>query len=196
MPGRKEVDFDALYAKYENLIGYAANCYRSISSAVDVDDLYQEGCLLLMKTWTRDDLEEVVREPLFKKSLFLLLRSKAYKQVKLANQLVGLRSSDDESSGIDLDVLFSTTDVEVLNEIYVGEFVAELKRLLDAGTVELLDFILSPEFKERGEITRKGSWVPAVAQRLGRTINEVYYLSYKLQHAARAVMPKFGLKVA
>jgi hypothetical protein len=194
---RSDAEMSVLYKKYENLIGYAANCYAGISSSVDVEDLYQEGCLLFMHTWTRDDIPEAAREPMFKKSLFLKLRSQAWNQVKLSNYLFDTQESSDESTGvrIDFDAISAASDVGILNALYASEFMAEVKRICDDDVAEMLDFIVSPTFVTGHEVKKKGDWVPAAAKLLGRTVNEARYSIYKLQAAVRAVAPRFGLAV-
>jgi len=195
---RSPDEMDRIYAKFENLVGYAANIYGRISHVIDIEDLYQEGCLLLMHTWTRDDIPEAAREPMFKKSLFLKLRSSAWHQVKLSNYLFDTQlEPSDESTGvrIDFDAISAASDVGVLNELYASEFMAEVKRICDDDVAEMLDFLVSPTFSTGHEIKKKGDWVPAAAKLLGRTVNEARYSIYKLQAAVRAVAPRFGLAV-
>lgn len=114
---KNDIQFEQAFKKYKRLIWYVA--YRNeITGVLSIEDLYQEGCILLyniVKTYEEQDVE-----PVFRKSL-------PVKMIELRRQTI--QQCRDYRKQVPLEVLMHSTnmDINLDDEPYGSPF--ELKSI-------------------------------------------------------------------
>ena len=183
---------DGLFQQYRGLIGYAAQMYSRRSKVIDPDDMFQDGCLLMLEFFR--DRTETTDERVhntFKKSLFLWMQRTVRRRIKQAHPTgkalvrmdymtgeennLGNDMYDHEPMCIQLDEILASVDTCVLTKMYAREFVAELRRVLRGADLTIFELIVDSvdTNDSRGEVVRRaaamtGIAVPTVYTRMTR----------------------------
>ncbi len=189
---------DALFLRYKRLIGYAAHLYARRSPSIDADDMFQDGCLMLLEYFRdRTDTTDDRVHNTFKKSLFLWMQRTAMRRIKQARPTgramirlgyqvdeMGNDRYDHEPNVIHVDEMLATVDTCVLTKLYAKEFVAELRRVL--GGTDRMIFELIVESVETGDTN--GDVARTAAEVTGTAVSTVYKRIGRIRDAALRVL--------
>lgn len=151
---------ESAYLKYVRLIQYVAQSCHSMLPVLDIDDLVQEGSLLLVEIWGSRGISEDERERLFKNRLLSRMMNRT------RSELVRRRTENDYKVRIDLDVL----DCRILASVYARELIAETRRLLQGQDRIIFDYMIGrrtlPQDRHVSSNVN-GQWSRHVARELG-----------------------------
>ena len=153
---------DGLFHRYRGLIGYAASMYANHSLIVEPEDLFQDGCLMMLEFFNgRADTEDRRVHNIFKKSLFLWMRRTVRRRIKQARPKGKTVLRLDGPSDINLDRMLVVADTCVLAKLYAREFVAELRRVLKGLDLTVFDLIVESVASgtERHDVVREAAIV-------------------------------------
>lgn len=142
---------EVLFRRYRGLIGYVASRYAACSSMLDQEDLFQDGCLMMLEFFRgRADTQDVLVHNTFKKSLFFSMSRRTKRSVRKARHRVTL-------SHIHIDRMFAAVDTCVMMRMYVREFVAEFRRLLKGTELTAFEILLEsvPNDGSRADVVRR-----------------------------------------
>ena len=168
-----------LFQQYRGLIGYAAHMYARRSKVIDADDMFQDGCLLMLEFFRdRTDTTDERVHNTFKKSLFLWMQRTARRRIKQArpagkamvrlDYMTGEGNNpgndryDHEPGSVQLDEILAAVDTCVLTKLYAREFVAELRRVLQGADLTIFELIID-SVDTRGDVVRRAAAVTGIA---------------------------------
>ena len=180
---------DGLYEQYRKLIWYVAHLYSKDSVCLSPEDMFQDGCVMMLEFFRgQEDTEDQRTHNTFKKDLFFWMRRLARRQVKKAKPTgrsmlrIGYQSSDDTSDkdAVNFDEILAAEDVCVLTKLYAKEFVCELSRVLHGP--DRVIFHMLVESSRSGE--KRGSVIKAAACCLGISVPYVYQRVNTIKKAA------------
>lgn len=172
------LDLDAGIAQFENLVKYAAKKVSDSSkldAAIDVQDLYQEGIVLLLEHLEKYK-EKTVEEfkLIFSTSLFRHL----YKKARNHNFVT-----------VELDTVYELGYTEdVVNEMYTEYIINQLKDLLsgDKVVLSILQELLQPSEKVIWEMTMDIARKKMLKSQ-GKKVNLFQNIKVKMIHIKRAL---------
>lgn len=161
---------EVLFRQYKGLIGYAASRYAACSPALDQEDLFQDGCLMMLEFFRgRSDTQNLLVHNTFKKSLFLSMSRRTKRFVRKARPHVSL-------AHVHLDRMFAAVDTCVMMRMYVREFVAELRRLLKGTELTTFEVLLESarDDSPRADVVRRIQDASGVSKTMAyRQINRI-----------------------
>ena len=150
---------DDLFQHYKGLIGYAVGKYQNCFPVLDPEDLFQDGCLMMVEFFDgRFDTKDEHTHNTFKKSLFFWLQrtvSRRMKQTWPTGKAMVRLNKDGGAAGLDvrnedgfrdveinIDRMLAVVDACVLTKLYAKELVAELRRLLKGMNLTIFDMLV------------------------------------------------------
>lgn len=147
---------------------------------MEVDDLSQEGLLLLVNVWQRSSLTSREKEELFLRDLLNHLRNRARESI---------RHSDPTIASIDLDALLDKADCSVLASVYARAFKRETLRLFSGIDRTILEHMIGEQQVRIDQVKGRyvhasGQWLQSLSERLGLTRG---YLSQKISLIRRRI---------
>lgn len=186
---------EGLFQQYEDLIKYAANLY-SKHRAVEFDDMFQNGCLMMLNFFdNRASTKDVHVHNTFKKSLFLWMMRTSQLLIKKSQPrggtMVRLGSWRDEEersddSSINIDRMLVTFDACVLMEMYTKELIAELRRMLVG--LDLTIFNVMVDFSKNPR--KCGSMVRELEHDTGIPSKDIYNRFQKIRSVVKRVISR------
>ena len=186
---------EGLFQQYEDLIKYAANLY-SKHRVVEFDDMFQNGCLLMLNFFDgRAGIKDGRVHNTFKKSLFLWMMRTSQSLIKKAQPrggaMVRLGSFHDEmdrssDSSINIDRMLVTFDTCVLMEMYTKELVAELRRMLTGLDLTIFDVMV--DFSKNPGMC--GSMVRELERDTGIPTKDIHNRFRNIRSAVKSVLSR------
>lgn len=169
---------DEAHNKYNRMVYYAAIRLRGLAPSMDVEDLSQEGLMLLVNIWQRSELSSDEKESLFRRDLISHLRNKARGEV---------RSRVSSVTTIDLDSLFAQVDCSVLPEIYANEYKKHAYSLFSGVDRVILDSLIGDRIVRIESVKGRychaaGQWLQKLSSDLGITRS---HLSQRISNIRR-----------
>ena len=179
------VSADGLFHQYKDLIGYAAAAYVKHVPIIDLEDLFQDGCLLMMEFFDgRIGTKDKRIHNTFKKSLFLWMRRTVFRRIRQSRPTGKPLLRLDSSGTIDLDSILAQADTCVLTKMYAQEFVAELRRVLAGQDLTIFDLIV----RSTGTSDSVGDLAREASDATGIALSTVYDRITRIRNTAERIL--------
>lgn len=166
-----DTSVEMAYQQFHKLIRFVAVKYARVFALKqeDMDDMIQDGLLLLSRVWARPISEEWKRR-VFHRSLPWIIERSA-RLLRYGTRDSRCQVVKQVSNKIDLDMLFASTDDKVLSSIYAKELYREVSRLLRPTDRSVFNHLVGVNVMEYTGSAR--GWKSALATHLGITLPDV-----------------------